>query len=257
VNSEWTKYELPFTFFMNKLLFTLLARFSHILKYFFSKSANRFFVSLLFLSNYGRRSGAHPDIIKREVKQLQEIENLLSKEFFKDVKKRFRRKTRRSTMDSNWKRSRSFNRHSAIFMQPNEDSPSKKRSNSSKHNFHTRSQSLIEIENSPVVDDIDGPFVESIDLYSIPTLPVRPPRPKLGMDIDLSDEVVTPKTPTQVKFSDSTNDVRSENSDTNRSAVTTASEALDFEFNIVIDIESGKCTLHSGSQEPSESALNK
>lgn len=47
-----------------------------------------------------RRNGAHPDIIKREVKQLQEIESRLSKEFFRDVKKRFRRKTRRATLDN-------------------------------------------------------------------------------------------------------------------------------------------------------------
>lgn len=201
-----------------------------------------------------RRSGAHPDIIKREVKQLQEIENLLSKEFFKDVKKRFRRKTRRSTMDKNWKRSKSFNRHNSLFLQPNEESPTKKHSHSSRRHFSTRSQSLIDIENPSTVDEIDGPFVESIDLDSIPSPSGRPPQMKLALEINHSDEVVTPKTPTQVKFSDSTNDVRSENSDTNRSAVTTASEALDFEFNMVIDIESGKCTLHSGSHDSSVSA---
>ena len=157
-------------------------------------------------------------------------------------------------MDNNWKRSKSFNRHSAIFLQPNEESPTKKLSHSKRRNFHTRSQSLIEIENSSTVDDIDGPFVESIDLDSIPSPSVRRPQPKLALKNENYDEVITPKTPTQVKFSDSTNDVRSENSDTNRSTVTTPSEALDFEFNMVIDIESGKCTLHSGSQDSSATA---
>ena len=197
-----------------------------------------------------RRDGAHPEIIKREVKQLQEIENLLSKEFFKDVKKRFRRKTRRSTMDTSWRR-RSFTR-SSTHLQPGSNSATKLVRSKSQIS-HKRSVSLIESTKS-TADEIDGPFIESIDTEPLPSI-IKPAIRKLNLE-DYSEDL-PPKAPTQVKFSDSTNDLRSENSDTNRSAAVPASEALDFEFNMMIDIESGKCTLHSSSIENLETTPNK
>ena len=244
-------------------------------------------------SCFSRRNGAHPDIIKREVKQLQEIENLLSKEFFKDVKKRFRRKThRRSTMDTSgsWRRKSFPSKDHRYLQQPSEEAAPLSTAKSSNegegksgqprsqsfnhHKRHQRSRSLAESITSTTAtstttagatetfagDEIDGPFVESIQYDPSPI--IKPIRKQFNLDNYAENAPHThaaaataPKPPMQVKFSDSTHDVRSENSDANRSSATvSASEALDFEFNMVIDIESGKCTLHSvGAQDNTDS----
>ena len=118
------------------------------------------------------------------------------------------------------------------------------------------------------IDEIDGPFLESIeyDPDPLPSPIIKPTiRKQLNLDSYAPDETpgtvprttttTTTKPPMQVKFSDSTHDVRSVSSDANRSSAAassvSASEALDFEFNMVIDIESGKCTLHSGGTQDS------
>lgn len=117
------------------------------------------------------------------------------------------------------------------------------------------------------IDEIDGPFLESIEYDPDPSpSPIIKPtiRKQLNLDSYAPDETpgtvprtttTTTKPPMQVKFSDSTHDVRSVSSDANRSSAAassvSASEALDFEFNMVIDIESGKCTLHSGGAQDS------
>ena len=247
------------------------------------------------------------------MKQLQEIENLLSKEFFKDVKKRFRRKARRSTIDpssstASWRR-KSFSsatKNSAYYQNQQQESKtapttpsdrivtSSSGTNKKDYNYQRqplrsqsfsdqpRSRSLAESVTTPMNetastfvgddidnDDIDGPFLESIEYdpdLSLPLPIIKPTiRKQLNLESYATDEKTktpsgtappsTSKPPMQVKFSDSTHDVRSINSDANRSSAAassvSASEALDFEFNMVIDIESGKCTSHfSGGGAP-------
>lgn len=185
-------------------------------------------------------------MISREVKQLQDIENALSKEFFKDVKKRFRRKTRRSTMDPTYRR-KSFNTKSVrptsqIFLDPFEGTPSKSdgiRSTSVSTAMYKRpTRQEIDSLQVDTLDLIDGPLMTS---DSVP----------IGSDnLDKStytEHQFSPKSPGQVKFAGVSpiDDVYSEVSPSPKITQSLGAAALDFEFNMIVDIKSGKCTFHS------------
>ena len=58
--------------------------------------------------------------------------------------------------------------------------------------------------------------------------------------------------PTRVKFSESTHDIRSNVSESQKTTSSVGSTAMDFELSLVMDIESGKCVLHTGSEKEKE-----
>ncbi|XP_065669615.1 bridge-like lipid transfer protein family member 1 isoform X3 [Hydra vulgaris] len=132
------------------------------------------------LVNNLRRENADNELIAREVKILQEIENALSVEFFKDVKMLFRQKSsRRDTFDS---KNLSFQKVISNNQEP---------------------------ENSLKTS-------------------------RVNFDSDSNSER---------KYFDRNNDM-SENDLHNIAKIPPNSVGMDFELNIVVDIDSGKCSLH-------------
>lgn len=163
------------------------------------------------------------------MKQLQDIEYALSKEFFKDVKKRFRRRARRSTMDTGFRRKSALNYLNdsprKIYLDPKCDSI---RSSSFSASNYRRTDDLDFVDGSlslsPLLKEENNSF-----LYPETS---RPPR-----------------SPQQVTFADTQNKSFTHSSESKAPQQVLGTEALNFEFNMVIDIKSGKCTLHSKVNE--------
>ena len=203
---------------------------------------------------YFRRNNASPDMIGREVKTLQEIETIYKNQFFKDVKKKFRRRsTRVKTNTTVRKRSQT--------------------SHLKRNSLHLPDDHLRYPSNTDYLDDIEvinyGNDYDTVDAPRIPDTVIINLQDSLNIygyqdhiksnyidsETKTSSEEVRPAS--HVKFSDSTYDVRSDVSGNIAQPQHARATALDFELNVVVDIDSGKCTFHTGENEqPKEEEFN-
>lgn len=113
------------------------------------------------------------------------------------------------------------------------------------------------------VDIVDGKFFEVAEFRSHPNLSdqemesrsdapyMAGKRKKLG--IKTNKDFLTP-IGTKVTFSDSTYDVRSEKGSISSQRQSLPS-MLDFQLDVVVDIDSGKCVLHNDKDQENDSQL--
>ncbi len=204
-----------------------------------------------------RQADAPIDIINREVRLLKEIESALSNEFFKDVRKRLRRHARKPSARLDRLQTptliRNLNEDRGNLLTP-------KKLGFRRHSSVERYLETKELENMPkqteladdlkkdkqslFVDNRDAQGLDYVDFSSNPELS--------NSNYDLETKRTPPtewkrapshNTP-RVTFSESTADVKMASENSQRSSTSTAS-MLDFVLDVVVEIDSGKCVLHS------------
>lgn len=208
-----------------------------------------------------RRSNASPEVINKEVKTLQEIETIYKNQFFKDVKKKFRRRsTRVRSVALKQRRSVSeMKRRSLHSPEPAWLGHNENDSDSNYANQHSYNQQQND-DYANNYDTVDAPRIPDTVIYNLTeniygSNDVDTVKHKLfDNDIKSSCENIPSQRPSShVKFSDSTYDVRSDGSGNVPQTQQLRSTALDFELNVVVDIDSGKCTFHtSDNVEPTK-----
>lgn len=209
------------------------------------------FLELFSYFFFYRRNNAHPDVISREVKQLQEIEVALSKEFFKDVKSRFKRSKKRSTLSTSRK---SFidKKKTLSYLYPASKSELRALNSSS-----SRSYQPIELKNSNkyAKDEIDASSMHETVTFDTVSQELTVLKTQMSHE-SYTDEFIDIKTVSsdenekginRVTFSKSTYNVCPSSEKTKSILSVNNNTALDFELNVVVDIESGKCTFHTES----------
>ena len=199
---------------------------------------------------------------------LQEIENAVSYEYFKDVRKRLGRHSPRPSVSLTEKLNAPglarrissnqvcsspstgppsaslYRRHSSVerYLETKElDSFSKEGQlkSSTEPNRHS-----VNFENEDLFDYVD--FSSSPQLPSANYEATRSPR------VSLADKK---QSLPRVTFSESTVDVKSASLPSQRQGAATPS-MLDFELDVVVDIDSGKCVLHSEAEKEEEDLLS-
>lgn len=218
----------------------------------------------MFFVNTFRKNDPHPGAIEREVKQLQEIESALSNEFFKDVKKRFRRSSKRHSVVTGRRFVPNENK-SAPHLYP--ASTRKLKSRRTSEGFYENQPVELENSNEFGKDEVDAPGSnrhETILDSKSGELNILKIRKSEQLNSEEFDDIHTythdEETELyfgQVTFSDSAQGFHSERTDTVKSLQLVNATALDFELNVVVDIESGKCTFHAESNDTKDTTLTK
>ena len=193
---------------------------------------------------------------------LQEIEAALSNEFFKDVKRKFRRGSRRATLSSP-KRKVSYSgvKRSPTYLAPSQKvKPSSRSSAAQFQPLHEKPDSFDNDDDSYEMnkDETDAAHETIIfDEEKDESKSYEKQKSHVSVGDDYID-INTRKQPvnSRVKFSDSTFDVRSDASDNQKSTQTLSATALDFELNVVVDIDSGKCTFYTGAHDVKEEVFS-
>ena len=202
-----------------------------------------------------RQADAPADQINREVKILQEIETAVSQEFFKDVRKRLRRQSRKppEKMQTPSMLRRSLNYKQSI-------SPRAFYRRHSSVDRYLETKEMDYLPRKQLKDDdtkrysldgdiVDGSFLEIVDFRSHPDLSDH--------ELEASYEspkkekkktLLSPPGGAKVTFSDSTYDVRNVTTPSQRQS-SSGPSMLDFELDIVVDIDSGKCVLHNDNEK--------
>lgn len=191
------------------------------------------------------------------MKILQEIETAVSQEFFKDVRKRLRRQSRkpsekiqtpsmlRKSLDYRHSRTspRSFyRRHSSVdrYLETKE------------MNYLPRKQQLRDDDTKRYSldgDAVDGSFLDIVDFRSHPDLSDHEQEASYeSPKKEKKKFLLTPPGGAKVTFSDSTFDIRNVTTPSQRQSASGPS-MLDFELDIVVDIDSGKCVLHNDNEK--------
>lgn len=216
-----------------------------------------------------RRNDVSHLVLERETKILQDLENAVFNEFRKDVRKKLRRHSRGR---------KGSQRHRV-----SQASPSPQRKAKTERVKGSRSRTRVRRQIVADFNDSDFDVSEMVDMSSTfpknrhdrdyimnnSDIPVVPPfnledeqQIKLEQDLvelenrtfrdstsplvstpDNRDAAVGQGAP-KVTFSTSTNDVQDENS-VNQRADVLPQQNLDFELDVVVNIDSGKCVLHS------------
>ena len=158
------------------------------------------------------------------MKILQEIENALSVEFFKDVKMHFRRKSSRRPLPSHTNDVQKSTPRKGI------SSSHKSVQGKTPENFKKKSKKYVnQLENSSEMRKV------KFDHTANNPSPVQANTAKNDIGSKLS----------QVPFFDSIYELGELDLDSTSKMPSNASSiSMDFELNIVVDIDSGKCTLH-------------
>lgn len=195
-------------------------------------------------------------MLNRELRILQEIETAISQEFFKDVRKRLRGSNRKSSWYFDRIKSPSNIRR------PNKVGDANKtvvrRHSSVERYLETKEMdSLVpkymKDAKERSLDIVDGKCIEIPDFRSHPNLSdhemdSRTEEPvklrKINKLVKSQGKNHLSPTDAKVTFSGSTYDVRSDKGSI-VSQRQNLSSMLDFELDVVVDIDSGKCVLHS------------
>ena len=214
-----------------------------------------------------RQIPATDDVLNRELRILQDIENAVSLEFRKDMRKRLRGSNRKSGY---------FDR---IQSPGNPRRPEKTSHRSPASNFQRRHSSVeryletkeldsyfpkyMDENDEKSVDTVDAKLFEVVEFRSHPNLSdhemdsrsdvPEKPKKKSKLDSEQKKDYLSP-VGTKVTFSDSTYDVRSD-----RESVTSQRQSLpnmlDFQLDVVVDIDSGRCVLHSDKDHEGDPQL--
>eukprot|EP00794_Sanderia_malayensis_P007184 gene7184-7990_t len=221
-----------------------------------------------------KQSDAPIDLISQEIKLLQDIESAVSNEYFKDIRKRLRRHARKPSghitdklqtprMLRKFAEARSqlaspakplFRRHSSVERYLETKELDELTEDEIKSRYDRKSDRL-----SLNVDRQGGQYHDYVDFCSNPELSnsnYELNTKKLGVG-ETGGQKRDPQQQTtpRVTFSDSTADVKTSSSaSSQRHASTSTPSKVDFELNIVVDIDSGKCVLHSEVAEKDDDA---
>ena len=218
-------------------------------------------------------------MLERETKILQDLENAVFNEFRKDVRKKLRKDSRGR---------QGSHRHAV-----SQRSPERHRKANSERVKGSRSRTRVRRQVVQDLNDSDFDVSEMIDmstsvhhktekrdrdyLLNNSDIPVVPPfnledeqQIKIEQDLielehrtaqhmspfastpDSKDAAYGPGSP-KVTFSTSTNDVQDENF-VSQKADLLPQQNLDFELDVIVNIDSGKCVLHSVNESDSEDA---
>jgi hypothetical protein len=214
-------------------------------------------------------------VVERETKILQELENAVFNEFRKDVRKKLRRHSR----------GRQSNQHHIN----TQKSPPRHRKAKSERIKGSRSRTRIRRQIAEDFNESDYDVSEMIDMRSTVSpksrredyllnntdIPVLPPfnledEDQVNVDqemTELEDRVPDSMSPLastsdhrdapfgpgsqKVTFSTSTYDFQDQNALNQRTSVL-PQQNLDFELDVIVNIDSGKCVLHSSNEGESE-----
>lgn len=230
---------------------------------------------ILYFVNRRRNDVSHL-VLERETKTLQDLENAVFNEFRKDVRKKLRRHSRGR---------QSSQRHAIPQASPPRRRKAKtERVKGSRSRTRVRRQIVEDFNESDydVSEMVDMSttypksrhdrdyFLNNSDIPVVPSFNLEDDRqikpdlieledrtahdnmPPLVSTPDNKDAAMGPGSP-KVTFSTSTNDVQSENS-VNQRADVLPQQNLDFELDVIVNIDSGKCVLHSGNDGDGEDA---
>ena len=237
-------------------------------------------MTLPFLS---RQSSAPEEQISREVRILQDVEAAISQEFFKDVRKRFRRQSRKPSGTYMQRlQSPAFLRDTELSATLSPKRTFHRRHSSVERYLETRELDLLPKRSRQLQgedssrrifdgDAVDGGFLKVADFRSHPDLSDHEMDALYDLDPGEDDERRVHKVrsvkktlvkkkekknllspgPAKVTFSDSTYDVRSTSSQRQG-----FSNMLDFQLDVVVDIDSGKCVLHNDNNKDDDEEVH-
>jgi len=217
-----------------------------------------------------RQISAADEILSRELRVLHEIENAVSVEFRKDVRNRLRGSNRKSGYFDLVHQSPGFLRRPG--RTPVKSAASKafsRRHSSVERYLETKEHDgylpkYMEASDERSFDFVDGKLIEVAEFRSHPNLSDHEldsksdaldkasKENKLG--VERKRDYLTPVV-TKVTFSDSTFDIRSERGSVSSQKQPTLPNMLDFQLDVVVDIDSGKCVLHSDKDHEGDSQL--
>ena len=207
---------------------------------------------------------AADDVLNRELRILLDIESAVSQEFRKDMRKRLRGSNRRSGYFDRIQSPR-FTR---MLEGARDSSPTKafaRRHSSVERYLETKELDsylprYMEESEDRSTDTVDGKLFEFAEFRSHPNLSdqemeSRSDVPYMAekrnkLSIKTKKDFLTP-VGTKVTFSDSTYDVRSDKGSVSSQKQSLPS-MLDFQLDVVVDIDSGKCVLHSDKDQDND-----
>ena len=210
---------------------------------------------------------AAEDVLSKELRILQDIESAVSQEFFKDVRKRLRRTNRKSSGYFELLQSPASIRNLEKRHNKAAERPFARRHSSVERYLETKElDSLVPKHTGDgdesrriAFDTTDGRLVT--DFRSHPNLSdheidCRPDVPekvagRKKTNADKKKDYLSPES-NKVTFSQSTTDVRSDRGSIASQRQNLSSSMLDFQLDVVVDIDSGKCVLHSDKDTDSD-----
>ena len=221
------------------------------------------------LFGFCRQTSAADEILSRELRILNDIENAVSVEFRKDVRNRLRGSNRKSGYFDLVQSPGFIRRPGRTPTRSPGNKEFARRHSSVERYLETKEHDgylpkYMEASDERSFDFVDGKLIEVAEFRSHPNLSDHELDSKSDtldkaakenrLDVKRKKDYLTPVV-TKVTFSDSTFDIRSDRGSVSSQKQQTLPNMLDFQLDVVVDIDSGKCVLYSDKDHEGDSQL--